>query len=84
MGELARVAQQGDGDTEAVRVALDGRGDARAQRMFDEFEHHHQVHRVDAFGLGGAYSLYMLCAAVSILFVVKLVRETKGKPLEEM
>ena len=39
---------------------------------------------LSAFGLGGAYSLYMLCAAVSILFVVKLVRETKGKPLEEM
>ena len=37
-----------------------------------------------ASGLGGAYSLYMLCAAVSILFVVKLVRETKSKPLEEM
>jgi len=39
---------------------------------------------LSAFGLGDAYSLYMLCAAVSILFVVKLVRETKGKPLEEM
>jgi SP family sugar:H+ symporter-like MFS transporter len=37
-----------------------------------------------SFGLGGAYGLYTLFAAVSILFVVKLVRETKGKPLEEM
>jgi MFS transporter, SP family, sugar:H+ symporter len=37
-----------------------------------------------AFGLGGAYGLYTVFAAVSILFVVKLVRETKGKPLEDM
>ena len=37
-----------------------------------------------SFGLGGAYGLYTLFAAISILFVVKLVRETKGKPLEEM
>lgn len=37
-----------------------------------------------SFGLGGAYGLYTLCAAASIVFVVKLVRETKGKPLEEM
>jgi SP family sugar:H+ symporter-like MFS transporter len=37
-----------------------------------------------SFGLGGAYGVYTLFAAISILFVVKLVRETKGKPLEEM
>jgi SP family sugar:H+ symporter-like MFS transporter len=37
-----------------------------------------------SFGLGGAYGLYTLFAAISILFVVKLVRETKGKPLEDM
>jgi MFS transporter, SP family, sugar:H+ symporter len=37
-----------------------------------------------SFGLGGAYGLYTVFAAVSIIFVVKLVRETKGKPLEEM
>jgi len=37
-----------------------------------------------SFGLGGAYGLYTVFAAVSILFVVKLVRETKGKALEEM
>jgi MFS transporter, SP family, sugar:H+ symporter len=37
-----------------------------------------------SFGLGGAYGLYTIFAAVSIVFVVKLVRETKGKPLEEM
>jgi len=37
-----------------------------------------------SFGLDGAYGLYTVFAAVSILFVVKLVRETKGKPLEAM
>ena len=37
-----------------------------------------------SFGLGGAYGLYAAFAAVSILFVVKLVRETKGKALEDM
>jgi SP family sugar:H+ symporter-like MFS transporter len=36
------------------------------------------------FGLGGAYSLYAAFAAISIWFVVKLVRETKGKALEDM
>jgi SP family sugar:H+ symporter-like MFS transporter len=36
------------------------------------------------FGLGAAYGLYTLAAAVSIFFVVLLVRETKGKELEEM
>jgi SP family sugar:H+ symporter-like MFS transporter len=37
-----------------------------------------------SFGLGGAYGLYAVFAAVSIVFVMKLVRETKGKPLEDM
>jgi SP family sugar:H+ symporter-like MFS transporter len=37
-----------------------------------------------SFGLGGAYSLYAAFAALSIWFVVKLVRETKGKTLEDM
>jgi len=37
-----------------------------------------------SFGLGGAYGLYAAFAAISIFFVVKLVRETKGKPLEDM
>ncbi len=36
------------------------------------------------FGLGGAYGLYTAFAALSIVFVVLLVRETKGKTLEEM
>jgi MFS transporter, SP family, sugar:H+ symporter len=35
-------------------------------------------------GLSGAYALYALCAAVSILFVGKAVHETKGKTLEQM
>ncbi|KGE77330.1 sugar porter family MFS transporter [Halomonas salina] len=35
-------------------------------------------------GLAGAYGFYALCAALSILFVVKCVRETNGKELEEM
>ncbi|HWN25151.1 MAG TPA: MFS transporter [Candidatus Sulfotelmatobacter sp.] len=37
-----------------------------------------------SFGLGGAYGLYTFFAAISVLSVVKLVRETKGKPLGEM
>ena len=37
-----------------------------------------------SFGLGGAYGLYTVFAAVSIVFVLKLVHETKGKVLEEM
>jgi SP family sugar:H+ symporter-like MFS transporter len=37
-----------------------------------------------SFGLGGAYSLYAAFAAISIWFVMKLVRETKGKALEDM
>jgi SP family sugar:H+ symporter-like MFS transporter len=37
-----------------------------------------------SFGLGGAYGLYTLFAAISIVFVMKLVGETKGKALEEM
>jgi SP family sugar:H+ symporter-like MFS transporter len=37
-----------------------------------------------SFGLGGEYGLYAVFAAISIAFVIKLVRETKGKPLEDM
>ena len=36
------------------------------------------------FGLGAAYGLYTIAAAISIFFVVLLVRETKGKELEQM
>ncbi len=35
-------------------------------------------------GLFGAYALYSLCAFLSIIFVWKFVKETKGKTLEEM
>lgn len=37
-----------------------------------------------SFGLGSAYGLYTISAAISIFFVLLLVRETKGKELEEM
>jgi SP family sugar:H+ symporter-like MFS transporter len=37
-----------------------------------------------AFGLGGAYGIYAFFAVISIFFVLKLVKETKGKTLEEM
>lgn len=35
-------------------------------------------------GLGGAYGIYALLAAASIVFVLKMVKETRGKTLEEM
>jgi SP family sugar:H+ symporter-like MFS transporter len=35
-------------------------------------------------GLGGAYGFYTTCAIISIFFILKFVRETKGKELEEM
>lgn len=36
------------------------------------------------FGLGSAYGLYTIASAISIFFVAFLIRETKGKELEEM
>ncbi|HEY9605639.1 MAG TPA: sugar porter family MFS transporter [Allocoleopsis sp.] len=36
------------------------------------------------FGLGSAYGLYTIAAAISIFFVVFFIRETKGKELEQM
>jgi SP family sugar:H+ symporter-like MFS transporter len=36
------------------------------------------------FGLGSAYGLYTIAAAISIFFVVLLIKETKGKELEQM
>jgi sugar porter (SP) family MFS transporter len=36
------------------------------------------------WSLAGAYSLYAIAAAISIPFVIYLVRETKGKTLESM
>ena len=35
-------------------------------------------------GLAGAYSIYAVCAFISIFFIIKFVKETKGKELEEM
>ena len=35
-------------------------------------------------GLAGAYGIYTAAAAVSIVFVLRYVRETKGKELEQM
>jgi MFS transporter, SP family, sugar:H+ symporter len=35
-------------------------------------------------GLGTAYGLYTISAAISLFFVILLVKETKGKELEEM
>ncbi|MEM8603937.1 MAG: sugar porter family MFS transporter, partial [Cyanobacteria bacterium P01_H01_bin.121] len=35
-------------------------------------------------GLGSAYGLYTVCAAISFFFVLFLVKETKGKELESM
>ena len=35
-------------------------------------------------GLAGAYGLYAICALLSVLFVTKLVNETKGRELEDM
>ena len=37
-----------------------------------------------SIGLAGAYGFYTVCAIVSILFVVKMVHETKGVELEHM
>ena len=35
-------------------------------------------------GLAGAYGLYTMAAAISVVFVLKYVHETKGKELEQM
>ena len=37
-----------------------------------------------SIGLGGAYGFYSVCAVISIFFILKWVKETKGKELEEM
>jgi MFS transporter, SP family, sugar:H+ symporter len=37
-----------------------------------------------SIGLGGAYGFYTACAALSIVFVVKMVHETRGVELEDM
>ncbi len=37
-----------------------------------------------AIGLGSAYAFYTICALISVFFVIKFVKETKGKELEAM
>ena len=39
---------------------------------------------LNTFGLGVAYGIYSIMAAISFFFVFLLVKETKGKTLEEM
>jgi SP family sugar:H+ symporter-like MFS transporter len=39
---------------------------------------------LNAVGLTGAYSFYALAAVISLPFVWLKVRETRGKPLEQM
>jgi hypothetical protein len=36
------------------------------------------------FGLGAAYGMYTIAAAVSLFFVLFFIRETKGIELEDM
>ena len=37
-----------------------------------------------SIGLSGAYGLYALSALISVFFVVKYVKETRGASLEQM
>ena len=39
---------------------------------------------LSSIGLGGAYSLYAVCAVISLFFVLKCTHETKGIELEDM
>lgn len=39
---------------------------------------------LNTFGLGSAYGIYTIAAAISIFFVALSIKETKGKELEEM
>ncbi|AFZ16085.1 MFS transporter, sugar porter family [Allocoleopsis franciscana PCC 7113] len=39
---------------------------------------------LNTFGLGSAYGIYTIAAAISIFFVALFIKETKGKELEEM
>jgi MFS transporter, SP family, sugar:H+ symporter len=39
---------------------------------------------LSTFGLGAAYGIYTIAAAISIFFVILIVKETKGKELEQM
>lgn len=35
-------------------------------------------------GLSGAYAFYAICALISVFFVLRFIKETRGKELEEM
>jgi SP family sugar:H+ symporter-like MFS transporter len=35
-------------------------------------------------GLGGAYGMYAACAVISVFFILKFIKETKGRELEQM
>ena len=35
-------------------------------------------------GLSGAYAFYAICALVSVFFVLRFIKETRGKELEAM
>jgi SP family sugar:H+ symporter-like MFS transporter len=37
-----------------------------------------------SIGLGGAYGLYAVCSVLSVFYIVKFVKETKGIELEDM
>jgi hypothetical protein len=39
---------------------------------------------LSAISLGLAYGIYTMCALLSLVFVLTLVRETRGKELEAM
>jgi len=39
---------------------------------------------LSSFGLGTAYGIYATCALISVWFVAAVIRETKGKTLEQM
>jgi SP family sugar:H+ symporter-like MFS transporter len=37
-----------------------------------------------SIGLAGAYGIYAVAAAISVVFVLRYVKETRGKELEQM
>jgi SP family sugar:H+ symporter-like MFS transporter len=37
-----------------------------------------------SIGLAGAYGIYAVAAAISVVFVLRCVKETRGKELEQM
>ena len=61
-------------DAPADGAALPGEASGAAQGVEQGF----------LIGLAGAYGIYTVAAILSIFFVVRYVRETKGKELEQM